>query len=88
LHEKARRYSYPRSLPPAPGESVMENATVEMTIDDLLYIRAGKAILSGKKVVISLLKCLEDGCRLNRRYSKSGIGGAPAGSSPGNAFIK
>jgi len=65
----------------------MENATVEMTIDDLLYIRAGKAILSGKKVVMSLLKCLENGCRLNRRYSKSGIGATPSLSSPLNTMM-
>jgi hypothetical protein len=46
-------------LAPDPGESVMEDATVEIAIDDLLYIRAGKAILPGKEVVINLLKSLK-----------------------------
>ena len=46
-------------LAPDPGESVMEDATVEIAIDDLLYIRAEKAILPGKEVVINLLKSLK-----------------------------
>ncbi len=46
-------------LSPDPGESVMEDATVEIAIDDLLYIRTEKAILPGKEVVINLLKSLK-----------------------------
>ena len=42
-----------------PGEAIVQNATVKEAVDHLLHIRAEKAILICKTVVIDLLKRLE-----------------------------
>jgi hypothetical protein len=40
------------------GEAVMENAAIEVTVDDHFDIRRKKAILFGKTVVVNLFKSL------------------------------
>jgi hypothetical protein len=42
-----------------PGEAVVEDAAIEVTVDDHFDIRTKKAILFGKTVVIDPLKFLE-----------------------------
>ena len=42
-----------------PGESVMENAAIEITVNDHFDIRTKKTILLGKTVVVNLFKYLK-----------------------------
>jgi hypothetical protein len=42
-----------------PGESVIEDAAIEITVNDHFDIRTKKAILFGKTVVINLFKSLK-----------------------------
>jgi hypothetical protein len=42
-----------------PGETVMEDSAIEVTVNDSFDIGAKKAILFGKTVVIDLFKSLE-----------------------------
>ena len=42
-----------------PGKAVMENAAIEVTVNDHFGIRTKKAILFGKTVVINLLESLK-----------------------------
>ena len=42
-----------------PGEAVMEDAAIEVTVNDHFDIRAKKTISFGKTVVITLFKSLE-----------------------------
>ena len=48
-----------RSLCIGPGEAVVEDAAIEVTVDDHFDIRTKKAILFGKTVVVDLLKFLK-----------------------------
>jgi len=48
-----------RSLCIGPGRAVVENAAIEVTVDDLFHIRTKKAILFGKAVVVNLFKSLK-----------------------------
>jgi len=45
---------------PDPYQSVVQDSTIEITIDYLFHIGAEKAILFGKIIVISLLKSSEN----------------------------
>jgi len=42
-----------------PGEAVMENAAIEVTVNDPFDIRTKKSILFGKTVVVNLFKSLK-----------------------------
>jgi hypothetical protein len=41
------------------GEAVMEDATIEVTVNDHFDVRTKKSILFGKTVVVNLFKSLE-----------------------------
>jgi len=44
---------------PDPCKSVVQDSTIEITIDHLFHIGAEKAILFGKMIVINLLKSVK-----------------------------